>query len=174
MIEELKRSCWFLEIDGVPNGSAFVVNEELITCHHVIGLGTDIRACRWINDVKVSYNVSIQGTNQGLDLTKLKFEEIPNSAYYFSLEKGDSGASREGDKITVAGFAYYLDQKDIAYVDANIIGIRNSVFPLYVISPGTLVSGMSGGPTLNESGKVIGVNAIGWVELEIISLNPEI
>ncbi len=161
-LDEIRKGTWFLEVDGQVNGSAFVLNNELITCFHVIKSGSDIKACRWVGDTKISYQVSVIKKNQGVDLAKLKFDEIPEPKNYFSLDGGDSDHVTEREEITVAGFGYITDQKDIVYADAKILTIRKTVFPYFVVTPGTLIIGMSGGPAISESGQVVGVNGLGW------------
>ena len=49
----------------------------------------------------------------------------------------------------------------IIYDDVKILGIKEVVVPLFFVSPRSLVSGMSGGPAINTKNEVVGVVALG-------------
>ncbi len=167
-IDEIRRGSWLLEVDGYPNGTAFMLNGKLITCYHVIYNHSEIKACRWENEVKITYGVSIFAQSSALDLAILKFDKDIEPRHDYSLTKGDSSKVTERQIITVAGYASFNDYKILNYPDVKVLSIQKEVYPFFFVSPG-LVSGMSGGPAINEKNEVIGVVMIGsasFVEME--------
>lgn len=94
-----------------------------------------------------------------IDLAVAEFESERN---YTTIELGDSDAVTEGDSIFVAGWPQsgqaipYIYQ----FISGNISGLAISPLPggYGLIYTNTARQGMSGGPVLDNSGKVVGIH----------------
>jgi len=159
-IQEIKFSTWFLEVSGKSNGTAFLMENKLITCEHVIREDVHIKACRWINGSKEEYEVAVVRKITGLDLAILDFKAGQSPQYAHSLSKGDSSKIIARQTLVVVGYPYYLDQREIIHYDVKVIAIKQEVYPRIVVDR-ELYSGMSGGAAVNYKNEVIGVICVG-------------
>ncbi len=96
----------------------------------------------------------------GLDLAIFKFTSNQN---YQSAEIGDSGNITEGQNVYFAGYPGELRREDNRYYRffaANIVGIlpQSTENGYSLVYNGEAFPGMSGGPVLDRTGRLIGIH----------------
>ncbi len=156
------------------SGSGTIISEDglVLTNHHVAGRGTRI-VCRLSTREEV--DAELIGTDVLSDLTVLKLDlsdrtkDTPLAVAVF----GDSDKVRVGDTVLAMGSPAGLSQSVTVGVVANtaMIPPRNQSFDLegesidqlvrWIGHDAVIFPGNSGGPLVDLSGKIIGVNEIG-------------
>jgi serine protease Do len=138
-------------------GSGFIVDKSgyILTNEHVIDDASKITVRLQSGD---EYVAKIVGTDEETDLAVLKIEagkELP------SVKLGDSNSTQVGDWVLAIGSPFGLAQT----VTAGIISQTKretpyaSVFQKFIQTDAAINRGNSGGPLVNMSGEVIGVNS---------------
>lgn len=156
------------------SGSGTIISQDglVLTNHHVAGRGTRI-VCRLSTREEVE--AELIGTDVLSDLTVLKLDlsDRTSKAPLPVASFGDSDTVRVGDTVLAMGSPAGLSQSVTVGVVANteMIPPRNQKFDLEGESVDQLVRwighdaviypGNSGGPLVNLSGQIIGVNEIG-------------
>lgn len=107
-----------------------------------------------------------------MDLAIVTFASDSQKCPYKSLEMGQSDKAKRGDEIFIAGFPDRGGNRLLfQFVPGQVTATPD--IPLeqgYAISyAATTVGGMSGGPVLNKSGKVIAVHGLADVEIAKIA-----
>ncbi len=150
-------------------GSGFFISEEgyIITNAHVINQARSI----WIQIPSLGraiIDVEVVGMTPDRDLALLKVKqaglEIIRSALgqIPYLKFGDSDLVRRSDEVLALG--YPLGQQSLKSTTGVVSGHEQHLVQISAaINPGS-----SGGPLLNESGEVVGVNASGITEAQNI------
>ena len=137
-------------------GSGFIVDKKgyIVTNHHVINKADKIT-------VKLAsgeeFIAKIIGTDQNTDLAVLK---IKTNQKLVSLKMGNSDWMVPGNWVLAIGSPFGLEQT----LTAGIIsatgrsGVTSSPWQRFLQTDAAINSGNSGGPLVNMSGEVIGVN----------------
>ena len=137
-------------------GSGFIVDKKgyIITNYHVINKADKIT-------VKLAsgeeFIASVIGSDQNTDLAVLKIE---TKKKLVSLEMGNSDWMTPGNWVLAIGSPFGLEQT----LTAGIIsatgrsGVTSSPWQRFLQTDAAINSGNSGGPLVNMSGEVIGVN----------------
>ena len=145
------------EDDGVATGSGFVIGDgRIVTNHHVVAGAREVAVRRRGRRVRAS----LLGSDPSTDLALLRLR--PNEGERLeSLPLGDSESVRPGDPAVVIGnplgLARTLTAGVVSATNRRIdapdgFPIRNAVQTDAAVNPGN-----SGGPLLDERGRVIGV-----------------
>lgn len=136
--------------DGVSAGTGCIVSSEglILTGSHVIEGSKDITVTTYNGQEYAAEVVSKMGKNKDLALIKI----TPKRALQ-TIKFGDSSTCKVGQKVLAIGnpfgFSGTLTQGIISRIDYS----KNKIQTDAAINPGC-----SGGPLLNSSGEVIGIN----------------
>jgi len=143
-----------------PTGVCTVLTARHVVEGHSLNLQT--------NDQKLHKTNSIQA-NPNLDLAVVTFPSADKNCPYPSLELGDSDSVKETDQIYISGFPDRVGGGKLVRQF-----VRGSVSGLDVLEQGYGISydastfgGMSGGPVLDTSGKVVAVH--GKTDAQIVA-----
>lgn len=137
-------------------GSGFVVDPSgvIVTNNHVIA-GADEIVVRFHDDSELP--AKLLGRDPKTDLAVLKVES-PTPLPFLKL--GDSDAIRVGDWVIAIGNPFGLGGSVSAgIISARARDIRSGPYDDYLQTDAAINKGNSGGPMLNMSGEVIGVNS---------------
>ena len=151
------------EFRSDSGGSGFVVSSDgyVVTNNHVIRGAEEVRV-RMGDEV---YDAELKGTDAATDLAVLKIEVGEDLPY---LLLGDSDQLRPGDWVMAIGSPLDLaNTVTVGVVSAKgrRIGIsaETSSFESFIQTDAAINFGNSGGPLVNLSGQVVGINtAINW------------
>jgi S1-C subfamily serine protease len=141
-------------------GSGFVVDKagHIVTNYHVIDGAKKVRVS-FSNGA--SMKAAVEGTDPSSDLAVLKIDA--SSRALTPLQLGDSDAMQVGDPVVAIGNPFGLDRTVTAGIVSAIqraITAPNGYTIDHVIQTDAAINhGNSGGPLLNGSGQVIGVNS---------------
>lgn len=152
------------------HGTGFIVPGAarvctVLTAHHVVeGHSLNLQT----NDKKLHKTNSIQA-NPNLDLAVVTFPSVGETCPYPSLNLGDSDSVKQTDQIYISGFP---DRAGGGKLVQQFV--RGLVSGLDVLEQGYGISydastfgGMSGGPVLDTSGKVVAVH--GKTDAQIVA-----
>ncbi|HEY5160446.1 MAG TPA: trypsin-like peptidase domain-containing protein [Gaiellaceae bacterium] len=154
-------------------GSGFVIDKQghIVTNYHVVEGASSIEVLFSNN---VTTKAKVVATDKSTDLAVLKVDVSPSALTPLSF--GDSSAVQVGDSVVAIGNPFGLDRTITSGIVSAIynIGDESTTSPLTSSSSGSGTStaypiaaiqtdaainhGNSGGPLLNSSGQVIGVN----------------
>lgn len=137
-------------------GSGFIVDPSgyIITNNHVVDRATKIKVNLSNGD---EYTAKVIGTDELTDMAVIKIE---GKQPFPCAKIGDSSAVSPGDWVVAIGSPFGLDQT----VTAGIISATGRVvqgigiFNDYLQTDASINQGNSGGPLLNMSGEVVGIN----------------
>ena len=141
-------------------GSGFVVDKagHIVTNYHVIDGAKKVRVS-FSNGA--SMKATVEGTDPSSDLAVLKIDA--SSRALTPLQLGDSDSMQVGDPVVAIGNPFGLDRTVTAGIVSAIqraITAPNGYTIDHVIQTDAAINhGNSGGPLLNGSGQVIGVNS---------------
>lgn len=136
--------------DGVSSGTGCIVTSDgyILTGSHVIDGNVKIEVTTYNGQKFPAQVVAAMGKNKDLALLKISPKKPLNT-----IKFGDSGSLKVGQKVLAIGnpfgFNGTLTQGIISRIDYNKGKIQTDA----AINPGC-----SGGPLLNSSGEVIGIN----------------
>lgn len=136
--------------NGVSAGTGCIVSSDglILTGSHVIDGGHDIEVTTHNGQVYKAEIVSKMGKNKDLALIKISPKKPLQT-----IKFGDSSTCKVGQKVLAIGnpfgFSGTLTQGIISRIDHT----KNKIQTDAAINPGC-----SGGPLLNSSGEVIGIN----------------
>ncbi len=136
--------------DGVSAGTGCIVSSDgmILTGSHVIEGGTSIEVTMFDGQIYKAQVISKMGKNKDLALLKINPKKPLQT-----IKFGDSEKIKVGQKVLAIGnpfgFAGTLTQGIISRIDKDKGRIQTDA----AINPGC-----SGGPLLNSSGEVIGIN----------------
>lgn len=136
--------------DAQAIGSGFFVSKEglIVTNAHVIEEAAKV----WITVPSMGeqrYDAEVVGVCFDSDLAVLRSKNAPITCL---LELGDSNAVQYGQEVLTLG--YPLGMESLKLTEGIISGRQDSLFQ----TDAPLNPGNSGGPLINEEGKVIGIN----------------
>jgi S1-C subfamily serine protease len=146
---------------GTATGSGFVIDEDghVLTNNHVVTGASEIRVK--LGDSESAYTAEVVGTDPATDLALLRVEAPQDQLHPLPL--GDSSRVRVGDPVVAIGNPFGLDRTVTSGIVSalqrqieapNGFSISNVIQTDAPINPGS-----SGGPLIDSSGEVIGVNS---------------
>jgi S1-C subfamily serine protease len=144
--------------DGLSAGSGFVLDREghVVTAAHLVRAAGDVR-------VEVGtrrLEARVVGIDAASDLAVLQVD--PNAADLHPLALGDSDAVQVGDPVVAIGRAPgmlpALAAGSVSARQPRIEGPGGAVVTAALQTDAALAEGDCGGPLLDSSGRVIGVN----------------
>lgn len=152
----------FVIYSGNSLGSGFAVGKNcIVTNAHVVSSKRNIYVQSYAGD---EYQATIIGLDESKDIAVLAIEGV-NFAY---LPIADISTTKIGDDVYAIGapksMAYTLT-KGVISAKERIVG-RNS----YIQIDAAINEGNSGGPLLNDSGQVLGMNTLKMSDSEGIGL----
>lgn len=141
-------------------GSGFIIDEEghILTNNHVVDGVTDIEVILYDGKVLIA---EIIGTDRENDVALLKVD--PDSLNGISpLPMGDSDSVKPGQMAIALGSPYGLQNTIttgiISGVDRSLTSLSQRSMPKMLQTDAQVNPGSSGGPLLNSSGEVVGIN----------------
>ncbi len=142
-------------------GSGFVIDPAgyVVTNNHVIQSSTTVEV-RFGDGRK--FKARIVGTDEATDVALLKIDGAPPLP---NVKFGDDRTARVGDWVLAVGNPFGFS----GTVTAGIISARgrdevgSAQFTDYLQLDAAITSGNSGGPTFDMTGRVIGMNTLGYV-----------
>jgi putative serine protease PepD len=145
---------------GTAQGTGFVIdsNGDIVTNHHVVENATSIKVT--FADGTTA-DAKLVGSDATTDLAVIHVDV--NSSELHPLAFGDSSALQVGDAVVAIGDPYGLENTVTAGIvsalDRTITSPNNHPIGGAIQTDAAINSGNSGGPLLNLSGQVIGVNS---------------
>jgi putative serine protease PepD len=146
---------------GTATGSGFVVSSDgkIITNEHVVDGATSVTV-KLGTDGK-EQTAQVLGADASKDLALLKVDA--GSAKLHALSFGDSSSLQVGDNVYAIGNPYGLDHTltsgIVSALDRDIQAPDGTPIAGAIQTDAALNPGNSGGPLLDASGKVVGVNS---------------
>jgi S1-C subfamily serine protease len=146
--------------DGTSEGSGFVLDTSgyILTNEHVIDGASSVRVSFSNSD---DVKARIVGSDASTDLAVLKVD-LPASALH-PLPLGSSGAVEVGDQVAAIGNPFGLDRTltagIVSALHRQIEGVNDFTIDNAIQTDAAINHGNSGGPLLDRSGAVIGINA---------------
>jgi S1-C subfamily serine protease len=140
-------------------GSGFVIDRkgDIVTNEHVVQHATNVRVGF---SGGATYPAKVVGTDASTDLAVLRVS-APSTALH-PLELADSGSVRVGDTVFAIGNPFGLDRTmtaGIVSATGRDIGAPNGQgIPNAIQTDAPINHGNSGGPLLNASGHLVGIN----------------
>jgi putative serine protease PepD len=141
-------------------GSGFVYDSSghIVTNQHVVEGATSISVKFWNGK---SYTARVVGTDSSTDLAVLKVD-APSSLLQ-PLALGDSGKVAVGDGVVAIGSPFGLAETVtsgiVSALHRQMTSPNNFAIDDSIQTDAAINHGNSGGPLLNQQGRVIGVNA---------------
>jgi putative serine protease PepD len=145
---------------ATAQGSGFVIDSDghIVTNEHVVDKAQSVSVRFWNGS---TYKASVVGTDPSTDLAVIKVD-APSSVLH-PLSLGDSNQVQVGDGVVAIGSPFGLEETVTSGIVSalhrqmqapNDFSINDSIQTDAAINHGN-----SGGPLLNSSGQVIGVNS---------------
>lgn len=158
---DVSPSLWVLESEEAGcQGSAFMLSGVgLVTCWHVLQNGT--KAFHW-EDINRKFDVEILAENSDLDVAIL----AQPVGEYATLEAGNPNELTHGNKLILAGFPNYRPGNTPYITEGKIATFRTVTAQRWILVNTPIIAGHSGGPVLNQEGRVIGIAATGADRME--------
>ncbi len=155
-------------------GSGFLISKDgyLLTNNHVVGI-LDNMIVTFSNGHQ--YKAKVIERHLIADVALLKIHSN-NKAFPF-LKLGNSDIVKKGDQIISIGTAFgdYNGTSSFGFINSLNRNLANHEFyPIFFQSDNHINPGMSGGPTLNMKGEVIGLNARMISPIRDIKINVSI
>ena len=141
-------------------GSGFVIDEQghIVTNEHVVNGATSIKVRLW--DGK-TYDATLVGSDASTDLAVIKID-APSSVLE-PLTLADSNSVQVGDTVVAIGSPFGLENTVtsgiVSALHRQMTSPNNFSIDDSIQTDAAINHGNSGGPLLNSSGQVIGVNA---------------
>jgi putative serine protease PepD len=141
-------------------GSGFVIDDQghIVTNQHVVDGATSIKVRLW--DGK-TYDATLVGSDASTDLAVIKVD-APSSVLE-PLTFGDSNSVQVGDSVVAIGSPFGLENTVtsgiVSALHRQMTSPNNFSIDDSIQTDAAINHGNSGGPLLNSSGQVIGVNA---------------
>jgi S1-C subfamily serine protease len=159
--DAIARAMWVLECEeSATQGTAFALNTVgTVTCQHVLGPAT--KAFR-ATSLSARHAVNVLATEVAIDLAVLAID-APASPV---LEPGSADSLRLMDHIAVAGYPNYRLGDTGTLVPGLVIGFRTISGIRRILTNAPIIAGVSGGPVVDSSNKVIGIAVTGADKME--------
>lgn len=153
----IQKALWVLECDIEQiQGTAFALEGTgLVTCSHVLGKAT--HAFRY-DQPERKYPITILVQHSTVDLAILTNPEPSQN----TLKRGDPSVVQQMDHVLVAGHPNYRHGDSPFIVPGMIVGFRmHSGGIRRLVTNAAIVAGCSGGPVIDQYGRVVGVAVTG-------------
>ncbi len=143
-------------------GSGFIIDAQghVLTNHHVVDGGEDIKIAALEGGEEVEYSAVLVGADSKADIALLKIiqEDSPSKKFPY-LEFGDSDDLKVGQWVIAIGNPFNLDHTvTVGVVSAMERNIGSEPYEEFIQTDASINPGNSGGPLLNIKGEVIGIN----------------
>ena len=141
-------------------GSGFVIDSDghIVTNDHVVEGAETVSVRFWNGD---SYEANVVGTDASTDLAVIKVD-APDSVLH-PLTVGDSSDLQVGNTVFALGSPFGLEDSFtsgiVSALHRQIEAPNNFTINDSIQTDAAINHGNSGGPLLNSSGEVVGVNA---------------
>src|SRR5262245_22198765 len=146
--------------ESQAQGSGFVIDSEghIVTNDHVVDNAESVSVRFWNGN---SYKATVVGTDPSTDLGVIKVD-APESILH-PVTIGDSGNVQVGDPVVAIGSPFGLEETVtsgiVSAVHRQMQAPNRFTINDSIQTDAAINHGNSGGPLLNSSGEVIGVNA---------------
>ena len=152
---------------GYGLGSGFFINgNTVLTNRHVVQNASRIMV---LNKHLGAYmaNILTISRNQNQDYAVLKTEsevlQVEPLSFSNSVHRGDRVSAWGYPGVVVSSFKWQGDVPEVVVTSGDVNMIREGL-PRIIVHSAMLAPGNSGGPLVNSSGKVIGINALALSE----------
>ena len=141
-------------------GSGFVYdsNGDIVTDQHVVAGATSVSVKFWNGK---SYGAHVVGTDASTDLAVIKVDAPSSMLHPLSL--GDSSSLQVGDGVVAIGSPFGLEETVtsgiVSALHRQMTSPSGFAIPDSIQTDAAINHGNSGGPLINASGQVVGVNA---------------
>jgi serine protease Do len=139
---------------GVGSGFVYDNRGHILTNNHVVENAEKITVTFYDG---VEASAKVVGTDKQTDVAVIK---VDNTSYP-ALPKGDSTKLKVGELVMAVGSPFELSQSVttgiISALDRNAVGINE--YESFIQTDAAINRGNSGGPLVNMSGEVIGINS---------------
>jgi len=145
---------------STAQGSGFVYDTsgDIVTNAHVVDGATSISVKFWNGQ---TYKATLVGSDISSDLAVIKVD-APSSVLH-PLTIGDSSALQVGDSVVAIGSPFGLNESVtsgiVSALHRQITAPNNATIDDAIQTDAAINHGNSGGPLLDDQGRVIGVNA---------------
>jgi putative serine protease PepD len=145
---------------STAQGSGFVYDAsgDIVTNEHVVAGATSISVKFWNGQ---TYKAALVGSDASSDLALIKVD-APSSVLH-PLTIGDSSTLHVGDGVVAIGSPFGLNESVtsgiVSALHRDITAPDNATIGDAIQTDAALNHGNSGGPLLDDEGKVVGVNA---------------
>ncbi len=166
LVEKVQPSIVSIQVDvvrwgrmaGRSGGSGFIVDDEgyILTNHHVIDNGSKV-IVKLFNGRE--FEAEVVGSDANTDVALLKIE--PGKQKLKALKLGTSDVLKVGEWVLAFGAPFNLEQTVTAgIVSAKGRGEVGSQYVPFIQTDVAINRGNSGGPLINLSGEVVGINSM--------------
>jgi putative serine protease PepD len=140
------------------SGWVYDANGNIVTNYHVVSGANSVKVTFWNGK---TYTASVVGTDPSTDLAVVKVSAPDSQLHPLSL--GDSGALVVGDGVVAIGSPFGLSETVtsgiVSALHRQISSQTKFTIPNAIQTDAAINHGNSGGPLLNSTGQVIGVNS---------------
>jgi len=146
--------------ESQAQGSGFVIDSDghIVTNEHVVDNADSVSVRFWNGN---TYKATVVGSDQSTDLAVIKVD-APQSVLH-PLTLGDSSKVRVGDAVVAIGSPFGLEETltggIVSAVHRQMQAPNNFTINDSIQTDAAINHGNSGGPLLDSSAQVIGVNA---------------
>ena len=160
IIARVKPSVVYIETT-IGSGSGVVVGADgyILTNAHVVS-GVNSATVKLANGG--SFSGTVVGRDENIDLALLKISATNLSAAFL----GDSDSVEQGDPVFTFGYPLGIEG-DVAFKDGTLSRRQKIDGTIYLEISAQILPGNSGGPLVNQSGEVIGINTLAIGALKI-------
>jgi S1-C subfamily serine protease len=153
IIARVKPSVAYIETT-IGAGSGVVVGADgyILTNAHVVS-GVNSATVKLANGG--SFNGTVIGRDENIDLALLKISATNLSAAFL----GDSDLIEQGDPVFTFGYPLGIEG-DVAFKDGTLSRRQKIDGTTYLEISAQILPGNSGGPLVNQSGEIIGINTL--------------
>lgn len=160
IIARVKPSVTYIETtDGSGSGVIIGADGYILTNAHVVS-GVSYATVKLSNGG--SYRGTVVGRDENIDLALLQISATGLSAAFL----GDSDSVEQGDPVFTFGYPLGIEG-DVAFKDGTLSRRQKIDGTAYLEISAQILPGSSGGPLVNQSGEVIGINTLAVGALKI-------
>jgi len=152
IIKKVKPAVVYIETDA-GTGSGMVISSDgfVLTNAHVVQNSATAQITLSSGSI---YLASVIGRDENVDLAVLKI----NAQNLAKVEFGDSNGAEQGDEVFTLGYPFGI-KGDVSFKEGTISRKIAEGTNTYLETSAEIHPGNSGGPLVNATGNVIGVNS---------------
>lgn len=152
IIEDAVKSVVTIRTD-VAQGTGFIISEDgyVVTNAHILSGGRQLYVVNYEQD---NLDVDLVGYDLDLDIALLKLE----NGMYDKLDLADSSEVQVGQKVIAIGNPLGLQFSVSEGIVSAVHREGTNGIDAYIQTDAALNPGNSGGPLIDKSGKIIGIN----------------